>query len=513
VERTLVNMADGYTRVNRGLRNGVCATQYGPGIENAFAGVAQAHADGTPILLLPLGVESRLLNVPPAFSGPLNYRGITKWADTVLAPERAPHLLRRAFHLLRSGRPGPVLLEIPQDVAVAPFPGPSRAGEGGDGDPVAAALDYRPVPRRRSMGDPADVAAAAAALRGARRPLIVAGNGVLYAGATPELIRLAEATGAAVATTILGKSAFPEDHPLAVGVMAGAASDAAVHFRREADVVFAVGASLSSGLMLAPLPPGKVLIQSTVDERDLEKTYPLDHAILGDAGLVLRQVADEVQRAAGTPGAAAPPALAATREEIGRLRAAWAARWAPQLASDEVPLSPYRVIGDLMRAVDPATAIVTHDSGQPRGELAPTYRATLPHSYLGWGNSTQLGYGLGLLMGAKLAAPQKLAVAFMGDAAFGMVGMDFETAVRARIPVLALVVNNSLMGGHPRVMPVATERYGASSLSGDYTGVARALGGYAERVAAPADVLPAIERGRKAVEDGQPALLEFVVRP
>ena len=494
VERTLVNMADGYTRVHRGLRNGVCATQYGPGIENAFAGFAQAYADGVPILGLPLAVETRQLNVPPAFSAPLNYRGITKWVDTILAPDRVPEMLRRAFHYLRSGRPAPVILEIPTDVATANFAGP---------------LEYRRVRRRRSMGDPEDVAQAAQAILAARTPLIVAGQGVLYAGATEELVRFAELVGAGVATTILGKSAFPENHPLSLGVMASASTDVAAHYRRAADLVFAIGASLSAGLMVSPLPPGKVLIQSTLDERDLEKSYALDHAIVGDAQLVLRQLIGEVE--ARTEGRRV--GMAATAAEIARLREQWLAKMRPRLTSDEVPIDPYRVIGDLMRVVDPDHTIVTHDSGQPRGELAPTYQATVPHGYLGWGNSTQLGYGYGLALGAKLAAPEKLVVNFMGDAAFGMVGMDFETAVREKIPVLTLLINNAMMGGHPRVMPIATERYGASYLSGDYAAVARALGGYSERVEAPGAIIPAMERAKQAVAAGRPALLEIITRP
>jgi len=495
MERTLVNMADGYTRVHRGLRNGVCATQYGPGIENAFPGVAQAYADGVPLLMLPLAVEVKQLNVPPAFSAPLNYRGVTKWVDTVLTPDSAPPMLRRAFHYLRSGRPAPVLLEIPTDVASAEFPG---------------TIDYRPIRRRRSMADPDDVAAATEALLAARMPLIVAGQGVLYAGATEELVRLAELTGAGVATTILGKSAFPEHHPLALGILAGSSTDMAAHFRRESDLVFAVGASLSAGLMLAPIPPGKVLIQSTVDERDLEKSYALDHALIGDAKLVLQQLVARIeQRQTSRPA----PALAAAKAEIGRLREQWLAKMRPHFTSDEVPINPYRVIADLMRVTDPDRTIVTHDSGQPRGEMAPTYQATVPHGYLGWGNSTQLGYGFGLALGAKLAAPEKLVVNFMGDAAFGMVGMDYETAVRAKIPILTLLINNSIMGGHPGVMPVATERYGASSLGGDYAGVARALGGYSERIEAPADILPGMERALRAIASGQPALLEIITRP
>jgi thiamine pyrophosphate-dependent acetolactate synthase large subunit-like protein len=144
--------------------------------------------------------------------------------------------------------------------------------------------------------------------------------------------------------------------------------------------------------------------------------------------------------------------------------------------------------------------------------MLPFYEAITPRSYIGWGKSTQLGYGLGLTMGAKLAAPEKLALNVMGDAAFGMSGMDFETAVREHIPILTIVLNNSALGGYENHMPVATERYGTKFLSGDYAKVAEGLGGYSEKVENPADIISAIHRCQKVLEAGKPALLEIITR-
>jgi acetolactate synthase-1/2/3 large subunit len=144
--------------------------------------------------------------------------------------------------------------------------------------------------------------------------------------------------------------------------------------------------------------------------------------------------------------------------------------------------------------------------------MLPFYEAITPHGYIGWGKSTQLGYGLGLIMGAKLAAPEKLAVNVMGDAAFGMAGMDFETAVRERIPILTIILNNSALGGYEHHMPVATKHYRTKFISGDYTKIAEGLGGYSERVESPAEIIPAIERAQKAIEAGKPALLEMITR-
>ena len=183
---------------------------------------------------------------------------------------------------------------------------------------------------------------------------------------------------------------------------------------------------------------------------------------------------------------------------------------APKLTSDETPLNPYRVIADLARTVDLDNTIITHDAGSPRDQISPFWVSTTPLSYIGWGKTTQLGYGLGLAMGAKLVQPDKLCINLWGDAAIGFTGMDFETAVRERIPILSILLNNFCMAIELKVMPVSTERYRSTDISGDYAAMARAFGGYGERVTEPAEIVPAIRRGIAATERGEPALLEFI---
>ena len=165
---------------------------------------------------------------------------------------------------------------------------------------------------------------------------------------------------------------------------------------------------------------------------------------------------------------------------------------------------------DLQKTVDVANTIITHDAGSPRDQLSPFWRPTTPLSYLGWGKTTQLGYGLGLAMGAKLAKPDKLCMNVWGDAAIGFTGMDFETAVRERIPILSILLNNFSMAIELKVMPISTEKYRSTDISGDYAAMARAFGGYGERVEKPSEIVPAIKRGIAATEKGQPALLEFI---
>lgn len=492
-ERTLVNMADGFSRATNGRRLGVATVQSGPGAENAFAGIAQAYSDSVPLLFLPGHTGRHRKDVHPDFDAVTNYRGVTKWAASVNHAKRIPEMLRRAFSLLRTGRGSPVLLEMPFDVCAEEFPD--------------AEIAYEPPVAVRSMGDPADVEAAARALCNAKLPVLHVGQGVLYAEATAELVELAEALGSPVMTTLTGKSAFPENHPLAAGYAGHTGTRPAYDYLREADLVFGVGASLTKALLAAEIPPGKVMVQATNDPADLNKDYPLDHAILGDAKFVLAQLVDAVRKLGGG-------AMSADERgtEVRSRRDAWLAEWMPKLTSDEVPINPYRVVWDLARTVDRQGTIVTHDSGNPRDQLAPFYETLVPRGYLGWGKSTQLGYSLGLAMGAKLACPEKLCVNVMGDAAIGMAGMDLETAVRAKIGILTIVLNNSALGNYEKLMPVATERYGLKYLTGDYARVAEGLGAHSEQVREPAEIVPAIERAREVTATGRPALVEMITR-
>jgi acetolactate synthase-1/2/3 large subunit len=184
----------------------------------------------------------------------------------------------------------------------------------------------------------------------------------------------------------------------------------------------------------------------------------------------------------------------------------------PKLTSTETPINPYRLIGDLLQTLDRKETIITHDSGGPRDQLLPFWECVNPGGYIGWGKSTTLGGSLGFAMGAKMARPEKTCVAFLGNAAFGMVGMDLETAVREKIPILVVLMNNSLLGGYQRHHPVASKRYNLNVQTGQYARLAEALGAHAERVEKPENIIPAIQRARKAIASGQPALLEIITR-
>jgi acetolactate synthase-1/2/3 large subunit len=489
-ERVGLHMADAISRLSSGRKLGVFAMQRGPGAENAFGGVAQAFGESVPILVLPMGYSRRQAHVTPNFNSVLNMQHITKSAEPITLAGEIPNIMRRAFTRLRNGRGGPVLVEIPSDLF---------AEEIGD-------FDYAPAIATRCGPDPADVAKVAAVLVEARRPVIYAGQGVHYARAWPQLKRLAELLGAGVTTSLQGKSAFPESHPLSLGSGGRAIPRSVHHFLQQADVIFGIGCSFTSTNFGVAMPKGKTVIQATLDATDLNKDVAIRHALLGDAALTLEALIAEIEpRLKGKARDAGPVA-----RETAEIKRAWLDSWMPKLMSQETPLSPYRVLWDLHNTVDRANTIITHDAGSPRDQLSPFWESPVPLSYIGWGKTTQLGYGLGLAMGAKLAQPDKLCINVWGDAAIGFTGMDFETAVRERIPILSILLNNFSMAIELKVMPVATEKYRSTDISGDYAAMARAFGGYGERVTNPGDIVPAIRRGIEQTRNGVPALLEFI---
>jgi acetolactate synthase I/II/III large subunit len=493
-ERVGVGMADGYTRIKRGKRNGVFAAQAGPGIENAFPGIAQAYSENVPLLVIPAGLPLARQYVRPTFRAADVYRPVTKWSALAHTVEELPELMRRAYHAMRSGKGGPVLIEIPAEVWEAEYRGE---------------LDYMPVPAQRSAPDPDAVKAAVKMMLAAKSPLLWAGQGVLYAEASDRLAALAELIPAPVVTTNPGKSAIPESHPLALGASTRSRPKMFTEFMAKADLILAVGSSLTRTPFGPGVPTGKTIIHSTNEADDINKDYRVAQAVIGDAGLVLDALIAETGRQKRGGGG---NALAALKEEVAAAKTAWLAEWDKQLESDEMPINQYRVIRDLMRTVDRDNVIITHDSGSPREQLLPFWETTASGSYMGWGKSTQLGYGLGIIMGAKLAAPDKLCVNVMGDAAIGMTGMDIETAARNRIAILTVVFNNGVMAAERDVLELSTRKYGALTVGGNYAKVAEGLNVAATRVEKPADIVPAIKDAVAVTQSGAPFLLEIVAK-
>ena len=493
-ERVGMAIADGFSRITNGKRIGVFAMQQGPGSENAFPGAAQAFSDNSPILLLPGGEFKSKAFIAPNFSPYDNYAHVTKWRAQINMVERIPELMRRAFYQLRTGKGGPVLLETPRDIWTEELPGK---------------LDYKPVFGNKTVPPPDGIREVAEVLLEAKRPVIYAGQGCLYAEAWDELQGIAELLQAPVTTTMPGKSAFPEDHPLALGASAVSHTKGTWHFLKRADLVFAIGTSLTRTTYGKTIPPGKTIIHSTADASDVNKDYQSDYSLLGDAKLTLQGLIDEIKARTDGVGHRNTRDVA---PEVAKKRQEWLDEWMPQMTSDEVPINQYRIIHDLQANVDAANTIITHDAGSPRDQLVPMWQCTAPRTYLGWGKSTQLGFGLGAIMGAKLAEPDKLCINIMGDAAIGMVGMDIETAVRNNIGILTIVFNNQIMAIERSHQPYSAESHDSLAHGGDYRMVAEGLGAWSEKVEKPDDFVPALKHAIAVTETGRPAVLDCVVK-
>ena len=487
-ERVGVHMADAISRITSGDSVGVFACQEGPGIENAFGAVAQAWSEGVPLVVFPSGAGTF---IKPSFNATLNFQHITKHAEMVTSASQVVPALRRAFSIAKNGRPGPVLLEI----------------AGLWNQDVPGELDYEPTRRIISAPNPADVDKAAAELITAKKPLIYAGQGIHYAKAWDELKAVAELLEAPVCSSLEGKSAFPETHALALGSGGPTMSNAVATWVQQSDVVFGAGASFTStGFGIRFPTANKAFIHNTNHEYDLNKNIPAKHALLGDSKLALSMLHEALKDRLKKPRGLTKQVQA----DIKKANDPWMAEWMPRLTSESNPLSPYRVIWDLMHIADVGNTIITHDAGSPRDELSPFWKSTTPLSYIGWGKSTQLGYGLGLAMGAKLARPEALCVNMWGDAAIGMTGMDFETCVRCKIPIMSILFNNFSMAMEFEQMDYSRKKYGSTDISGNYHEMAKAFGGYSERVTEPGQVAHALRNGINATMEGKAVLLEFI---
>jgi thiamine pyrophosphate-dependent acetolactate synthase large subunit-like protein len=491
-ERGALMAADGYSRMNNRKKFGVVITQGGPGSENSMGGLAQAFGDNIPILYLPGGPALAQHSVRPNFSPVRTYQSVSTYNEVIWKSDMVASVMRRAFHHLRNGRPGPVIVEIPADV--------------GTQEVSDMALQYQPpkrFPQTPSIGGVKD---AVRLLLGAHKPLIWSGMGTLMAEASPELLELAELLEIPVYCTMPGKSGFDERHPLALGAGSGSTGLHARQWIQESDVLLALGSSLTRTSYGQPIPPGKIMIHNTESLEDIDKDYTIEVGLPGDTKLTIQMLIEEVKAQLGENGRRGKSHVAA---EIAEIKQKWMAEWTPLLHSDEVPINTYRVIGELERTLDKENSIVTHDAGAPRDTIMPFYTATVPHSYIGWGKTTHLGFGIPLMIGTKLAKPDKFCLNFMGDGAFGMSGLDIETSVRAGAPITTVVLNNGDMATYPGGYPVARQLFEVTKMTGDYAKVAEGLGAVGITVTRPEEVAAALKKAQRLNNEGRTVLLDI----
>lgn len=488
-------MADGYARVSGRL--GLCCTTTGPGATNALTGLACAHRDSVPVMLLTAQIATDAFGKGAAQeSSPLGidivdlYKSAAKASVMLVSPEKMSDMTRHLLRKSLSGRPGPVHFSLPADMMKRPV-----------AEDVWPLEHYRP---QSELFDRRSVREAARLLLRARRPAILAGYGVHLSRAYKELALLAERLNVPVATTPKAKGVFPEDHPLALGVfgLAGSPQADAVLLSDQTDLLLAVGSSMGEASTHAwdpRLARGRALLQIDVDPTEIGKNYPVTTGLVGDAKRVLMEIGFELEREARRmdPGPDLADRLAAVQAVK---RAHPRCVDASSMEDASVPLKPQRVIAEMRRAL-PDDAILFVDIGNVMAWALHYYEVRRPGSFfinMGFGS---MGHGTAAAIGGKLAAPDRPVAALVGDGAFAMNGMEVHTAVENGIPVIWVVQNN---GGHGMVHLGETMQFKGKFHTAlfehtlDIVKIAEALGALAFKAERPGDVEKYVRMGLAA---------------
>ncbi len=494
-DRYAVALADAFSRITAGQRIGVCTFQGGvnaAGMQYAYAGMAQAYEDGTPVLCITDGVpiggsQNSQYDVVSAM------KTVSKWFGYIDKPERVPEFMRRAFTMLRSGSPGPVILAVPDPTALY--------------DELAD--PYIPVKGWKTVPDPDDVKSAAQVITQAKSPLIYAGEGIVYGQASAELVEFAELTNAPVVSTLKGKGVFPESHPLFVGVR----GDHVTKYLTDSDLIFAVGSSLSPGRFSHGIPNavGKTIVHCNINELHVNKAYPTAHAVIGDSKFVLKALIEEIKSSGKRISDSDKKKV---HNEVKSAKDDGLAQYNDVMISNETPINPYRVYGDLMKTLDPKKSFVTHESGNTRDQLSTVYQTEIPRGFLGWGNVSTLGFGLAGALASKLAHPDRSAVVVTGEAGLGYMLGNLEVPLREKLGITVVHISNGGFAGYgPGFWGPGHDPFTHSVLGYDEVDMSKVigqLGFHSERISDPSDVIPAIQRALEANESGQPSYIEFI---
>lgn len=479
-ERGAMMAADGFSRTSDRERIGVFSMQSQAGAENSMGGISQAYADNIPVLIIPGAPPLNQMSIRPNFNASMNYKGIVKNAECITQPDQVIDVMRRAFHNIRNGRPGPVVVEVPADISASEI-----------------SIDinsYKPPIKGYHAPSNSDIHKAATKLLEAKNPLIIAGQGVLFSRSTQELQKLAELTNIPVYTTMPGKSSINENHPLSLGAGVQTTTLQARTWMDECDVVLALGSSMTNTPYGQAIDTNsKFLIHNTDNYEDINKDHYADIILNGDTKLTIELLYEQITDILGTTKINTDNTKI---EKISKLKNKWLNEWKTNLNSNEIPINPYRVINEINKNIIPEQSIVTHDAGAPRDQIVPFFNSTVPHSYIGWGKTTHLGFSIPLMIGAKKANPDKFCLNLMGDGAFGMSGLDIETAVRAELPITTIILNNGGMATYPGGFPNARKNFGVSYMKGNYAQIAEGMG-------AKGIIVKSIDELGQAIKDAQ----------
>lgn len=511
-EQAAIHMADGYYRASG--KPLAVYTSIGAGASNTLIGLATAYVDSIPVLLLIGETHTYMRGV-----GVLQEIERQRWSDLYRAMEpvvkrswhidharQLPRAVSQAFNAMHTGRPGPTMITLPMDVQA---------------QTVSDELMTDPRERRphnRPGGDPEAIQQAATLLVEAKRPVIVCGGGVLLSGAEVELKALAEHFGAAVVTTMQGKSAFPEDHPLYAWHMGTNATTCGNHMTREADVLLAVGVRFADKATCSykpgetfSIPPSK-LIHVDIDPAEIGKNYPVTVGINADAKVALSALLEAVKNLTPARDWQSARYTAEIREKVG----AWLDSYREQRDSEDSPPTMGRVIKEV-RALLPDDAIMLSSSGNIQAQAYQELAFTEPRTYLSAGGFSTMGWAYPAALGAKLAQPDKPVVALVGDGDFLMTVQELATAVQYNIPAVAVIFNNQGWQAIRDLQWIALDDdsdYATmferenQPVTPNIAEIARGFGAHGVRVETPDGIAPAL---REAIERGRPAVVEVMI--
>ncbi len=501
-EQIAAHAADGYARATG--KPGVVLSHLGPGLTNAATGVANAALDSIPLVVIAGDVPSYFHGRHPHQEVNLHndasqleiYRPFCKRVYRVDRPADLPRIMERAFHLSQSGRPGPVLVDVPMDVFSADLP--------------AGAFARTPAPLARPTIDAATASRIVGALATAERPVLYAGGGVLSARASAELAALAEALELPVAHTLMGKGCLREDHPLLVGQTGFWGVPIANEMCRSADLILAVGTRLAEANSSSwdsrftfAIPPAR-LIHIDVDPAEIGRNYQTEIGVVADAKAALGALAEAAR-------GLTPRSRGTLRDRIAQGRKAFAANWEHQWSSNQFPVRPERILAELRKAV-PEDGFIVTDVGWNKNGVAQQFPFTVPGTFITPSGLATMGFGAAAVLGVKLAHPHRAAVALVGDGGFSTNPSVVATAMEADLPVVWLVMDNAAFG---TIAGLESMHYGWSfgctferrgrPYRADYAALARSFGANGIAINSADELGPAL---RDALASDVPTLIQ-----
>jgi acetolactate synthase-1/2/3 large subunit len=513
-EQIAAHAADAYFRVTH--KPGVLLVHVGPGMTNAITGVANAALDSSAMVVIAGDIPSFHFGQDPHQEIKLHtdgdqfqvYRPFVKRAWRVHDVKFLPDIMAKAVNLATSGRPGAVLVDVPMDML-------SKECEG-----VVDKLTQRKVTGRRISGDASEIEKAIKMFGAAKNPVLYLGGGVIQSDACDEAAQLAEFFGVPVATTIMGKGGIPEDHPLSVGMTGFWGIPTANEMTKGADVILAVGTrfpELDSSSWLPgytfSIPPTE-LIHVDIDPQEIGKVFPVEVGIVGDAKAVLQSMLECAESSFSRKDWSGDPLVS----RIAKGKEAWFKEIRKHQTSDAVPIRPERILKEVRDAL-PRDGIIVTDVGWNKNGVGQQFPIYLPRTHLPPGGFATMGYGPAAVIGAKIAAPDKVVIALVGDGAFGSVSPAVATAVENDLGVIWVVMDNYGYGVITGLQKKAFGRAAGTEFrmakdgekyNPDFAMLAKAYGAEGYRVEDPKDLKPTLE---KAVASGKPTVLDVVMDP